>query len=82
MDYVYRYLLKNPAVAQSCDPPVWIDLGCALGGDFGEPILFGTGPLTPNSLGSIDLAGAPPNAPVGLFVSAGPSMLVVKTSTA
>jgi hypothetical protein len=47
----------------------WTDLGCALAGVSGDPLLEGVGPLTPGSLNSFDLSNAAPGAPLGIFAS-------------
>jgi hypothetical protein len=45
----------------------WLDLGCALAGINGDPLLDATGPLLPGSLNSFDLSNAAPGAPLGIF---------------
>lgn len=51
------------------DADPWTDLGGGLAGVAGIPQLAGQGPLTPNSPGSLTLAGAAPLAPGLLFFS-------------
>ncbi|HEX5009774.1 MAG TPA: hypothetical protein VFY71_05185 [Planctomycetota bacterium] len=48
---------------------VWTDLGHALAGVAGEPVLTGTGTLTPGSSGAVTLTHAAPSAPGLLFVA-------------
>jgi hypothetical protein len=47
----------------------WTDLGFALGGTFGDPLLVGSGSLAPASLNDVDLTNAFPSALAGLFLS-------------
>ena len=47
----------------------WPDLGSALAGVAGDPILTGTGPLNAGSYNSLELENAAPGAPAGLLLS-------------
>jgi endonuclease/exonuclease/phosphatase family metal-dependent hydrolase len=47
----------------------WSDLGCALAGVTGDPLLTGTGTLLPNSSNSVDLTNAAPSALCAIFLS-------------
>ncbi len=53
-----------------CDT-VWTDVGFALSGVAGEPLLAGTGPLTPGSSGALTLTQAASSAASVLFASVG-----------
>lgn len=46
----------------------WVDLGSALAGVFGEPLLEGTGDLSSGTVSSVELSNAAPSATTGLFV--------------
>ena len=50
-------------------PDPWTDLGYALAGVAGEPVLAGTGPLTGGSPMSLSLTSAAPNAQAILLIS-------------
>jgi hypothetical protein len=50
-------LLVRPATAQNLAPP-WSDLGNALGGTYGDPVLFAQGDLTGASVLTISLSNA------------------------
>lgn len=50
-------------------PSAWEDLGCALDGVNGPPLLKGSGPLTGGSNNALDLSGANGSAICVLFVS-------------
>jgi len=50
-------------------PSPWTDLGFALSGVAGEPLLVGTGGLTPGSAGTLGLSQAAPSTLALLFVS-------------
>ena len=52
-----------------CPPATWLDLGFALPGASGAPLLTGTGDLTPGSAGSLVLSHAAASAPTLLVVS-------------
>ncbi|RKY18120.1 MAG: hypothetical protein DRQ55_14170 [Planctomycetota bacterium] len=47
----------------------WFDLGFALGGTFGDPLLTGSGSLAPLSVNDVNLSNAFPSAFSGLFLS-------------
>ena len=47
----------------------WSDLGCALAGVGGDPLLVGAGPLVAGSSGDLSLTNAAPSALAKLFVS-------------
>ncbi|MFT7465073.1 MAG: hypothetical protein ACI9EF_003436 [Pseudohongiellaceae bacterium] len=47
----------------------WSDLGYALPGDTGDPLLEGTGTLALGSINDVDLSNAKPSATAGLFMS-------------
>ncbi|MCB9897998.1 MAG: hypothetical protein H6825_08345 [Planctomycetes bacterium] len=61
----------NPATPPSptgdCSAGQWIDLGHALAGSFGEPMLVGTGDLVPNTPAALTLSHALPGT-VGVLV--------------
>jgi hypothetical protein len=50
-------------------PHAWNNLGFTLGGVSGDPLLYGTGPLTEASDGWLVLVNAAPSQPAALFVS-------------
>lgn len=50
-------------------PHAWNNLGSNLGGVFGDPLLFGTGPLAEGSDGWLVLVNAPGSKPATLFIS-------------
>lgn len=47
----------------------WTDLGYALAGGLGEPVLVGKGKLDPDAPGSLTLSNAPANTTTGLLIS-------------
>jgi hypothetical protein len=49
--------------------PGWRDLGGALAGASGEPVLVGAGSLDPGTAAALVLTQAPPNVPAVLFLS-------------
>ena len=51
------------------DPNAWTDLGFALAGTFGDPLLVGTGTLALDSVNTLNLSNAAPTATAGLFLS-------------
>jgi len=62
-------------------PSPWIDLGFALSGAGGAPVLSGTGTLVGGSPGSLDLAGAVALAPALLFLALGSAPVEFKGGT-
>jgi hypothetical protein len=62
-------------------PDAWTDGGCALPGQFGEPVLTGRGPLTAGSMNELDLSNAAANALAGLFVSSASTPVPFKGGT-
>lgn len=56
--------LSSPLMAQS----QWTDLGCALAGGAGDPLLTGSGDLTPGSPNLVALSNAEPSALSLLFL--------------
>lgn len=50
-------------------PSAWNNLGSGLAGAYGDPLLFGTGPLTTGSSGWLALVSAKPSAPSVLIAS-------------
>ena len=58
--------------------PTWCDIGCALAGVSGDPLLVGTGSLAAGSLNAVDLSNAAPNAIAGLFVALASSSIPFK----
>jgi len=58
----------NLHYALDCDP-VWSDLGQALAGAAGEPVLMGSGPLIAGSTASLTLTQAASSAPSVLLVA-------------
>lgn len=63
-------------------PVVWTNLGSALLGSYGEPLLFGTGPLLPGSSGALELSGLLPNSLVLLSLSFGSTPVPLFCGTA
>ena len=59
----------------SCAPGTWTDLGGGTAGSAGVPTLAGSGPLQPGWPLALDLAQAPPNAPLLLWLSFAPTPL-------
>jgi len=62
-------------------PSPWTDLGFALSGAGGAPVLSGTGTLAAGSPGSLDLAGAVALAPALLFLALGSTPTPFKGGT-
>ena len=65
---------------QDCDA-VWTDVGHALAGVAGEPVLSGNGPLTPGSSGALTLTDAARSALSALFTSIGSAPVPFKGGT-
>ena len=61
---IYDIFVRGPL------PVTWLDLGSALAGVAGSPVLKGSGTLAPGSAGTLALSKARPLAPATLFVSA------------
>ncbi len=59
----------------------WTDEGCALPADRAYPTLTGTGPLTPNSVNSLELTNAKANALAVLLVSVSSTPVPFKGGT-
>ena len=55
-------------MTHTLDPIAWTDQGCALDGVAGDPLLFGSGPLSDGSANAADLINAAPSAAAGLFL--------------
>ena len=62
-------------------PSAWVDLGSALAGVAGPPVLFGSGTLETGSAGTLVLSSAAPSAFTMLFVSVSSSPLPFKCGT-
>lgn len=63
------YVVQPPTPGTSnCASSGWTDLGNALGGTNGDPVLTGVGSLVPNSNASLDLTNANGNATAALFI--------------
>ena len=62
-DEFYGELFTGPG------PAVWNNLGYGLAGVSGDPLPYGTGPLTNGSSGSLVLTNAAPSKPAVLLVS-------------
>ncbi|MHC5209295.1 MAG: FG-GAP-like repeat-containing protein [Planctomycetota bacterium] len=59
----------------------WVDLGAGLAGAGGEPLLDGSGPLTPGSTVELDLSGALAGAPATLVAGVSSLFLGFKGGT-
>ncbi len=66
-DCVGNVSMNGPIVVGSAS--VWTDIGCALAGVSGLPVLTGTGTLLTGSAGSLNLSNGAPSAACLLFVS-------------
>jgi hypothetical protein len=66
---------------QRTPPSPWSDEGCALAGIFGDPRLFGNGPLSDGSNNSVDLFSAAPSATAGLFLALSSASIPFKGGT-
>ena len=55
--------------AYTFDLKAWTDMGCALAGVSGDPLLVGTGTLAEDSVSAFGLSYAAPSAPCLLFVA-------------
>ena len=67
-------LAEDAGAAYSFDisaitPDPWADMGCALPGTLGDPVLVGTGSLSPESSNAIDLSNTTPGALAALFLA-------------
>jgi hypothetical protein len=62
-------------------PSPWTDLGFALPGILGDPLLVGTGDLTAGSAGTLTLSQAAPSALAILFLSISSSPATFKCGT-
>lgn len=75
-------LVDGPHVLDLADSPTgWSDLGFALAGGAGEPLLSGTGNLTGGSPTSLDLTNAAPTALAVLFLATSSSPVPFKGGT-
>lgn len=70
----YTQAPPTPGAANTCAAPsAWTDLGSALAGAGGDPLLTGTGDLSDGSANSVDLTGAASTAFSALFIGIDPN---------
>jgi len=62
-------------------PPIWTDVGLALPGDIGTPLLIGEGPLSGDAADELRLSHANPVAAAGLFFGLAAAELPFKGGT-